>query len=94
MLNAGFSEKQCAAIMREILSGGEGDEDGGGGGGGGGGESGGDAAARARAVMLAGEVVKGLVDIVGVYGVLEEDLHQALAQQVTRYLTLLLDHLI
>jgi len=30
MLNAGFSEKQCAAIMREILSGGEGDDEGGG----------------------------------------------------------------
>jgi hypothetical protein len=41
MLNAGFSEKQCAAILREILSGGEADaggdetETGGGGGGGG-----------------------------------------------------------
>ena len=80
MLNAGFSEKQCAAIMREILSGGEGDA--------GGDETdavgrgvgvAGEAGLRARASMLAVQVCEGLEEAVEACGELEEELEALLA---------------
>ena len=76
MLNAGFSEKQCAAILREILSGGEADA--------GGDESetggwGGEAGLWARASMLAVQVCGGLEKVVEVCGEMEEELEALFA---------------
>jgi len=59
MLNAGFSEKQCAAIMREILSGGEGDDEGMGVSGGGGLEDG----VVERARVLTVDVLENLKEV-------------------------------